>query len=367
VRYQIPSIQELRQFAELIAPAADNTSAKARITLAPEEYVKCLDYHGITLLALQTGRLPETVAALLNQRKALMVANDDLKQRALIELFNAFAAAGLRRSVLFKGSALAYSIYPKPWLRPRTDSDVLIDRDDFAEFEDVFYQLGYQKLFAIEGKYISYQSTFSKHLAGQSAINIDCHWRINNRQTLAKSYTVDQLLENGNSLTTLSNNIVIPSNVDSLIIACLHRLGHHLNDERLTWLHDIHLLANELTGEDWQTVIKQCKDKQLSAITLDALQLCKDLFNTPVDQLVIDELSRLSAVREPSQIFLQRDLAEWRYFWHDLKAMDKLADKLRLIIENLIPSPSYVRQQMKTKSAFVAYFMRFTRGLRRII
>ena len=364
MNHDIPSFEELSQFAQLIQPRP-SVDHKA-ISLSVEDYIARLDYHGIALLALQMGLLPSEVADALNQRKTMMVANDALKQRALVELFDSFANEGLNRSVLFKGSALAYSLYPQPWLRPRTDSDLLIDEADFTKFEKAFNKLGYQKLFAIEGKHISYQSTFSKRLAGKSVMNIDLHWRINNRQILSQSFNVDQLLESNNQLDQLSNNINIPSAVDSLLIASLHRLGHHLDDERLTWLYDIHLIASSLSKDDWQAVIKKCEQKQLAAITLDALNLCHALFATEIDQQGLAQLQTLNLNKEPSQLFLQRDLPEWRYFWHDLSAMQSISEKLRLILENLIPSPAYVRQQMNTKSALVAYVKRFIRGLKRI-
>lgn len=364
MRYDIPTFEELSQFAQLIQPKS-SVDIKP-FSLSVEDYIARLDYHGITLLALKAERLPSDVAKALSQRKAMMVANDALKQRALIELFNAFANQGLTRSVLFKGSALAYSLYPQPWLRPRTDSDILIEQSDLAQFEQIFNKLGYQKLFAIEGKHISYQSTFSKHLAGKSAINIDLHWRINNRQILAQCFSVDQLLESNSQLNSLSKNINIPSTVDSLLIASLHRLGHHLNDERLTWLYDIHLIASDLSNDDWQAVIKKSEQKQLAAITLDALTLCHTLFATELDKNALVQLQTLSLNKEPSQLFLQRDLPEWRYFWHDLSAMESLTEKLRLIMENVIPSPAYVRQQMNTKSALAGYIKRLFRGLKRI-
>ena len=360
-----PSLPELDFYASLL-----NSSARILPRpsgLSDHEFVQQLDYHGITMLVEQAGNLPQGVVQLLGPRKALMVASEALKNKALIELFDAFSSAGLQRNILFKGGALAYSIYSKPWLRPRSDTDCLIDQSEHPQFAQVLFDLGYKKSFAIEGKYVSYQHTYSKQLAGQSMMNIDLHWRINNRQALANTYSVDKLIETSSSLSMLSDSIKIPHPSDSLLIASLHRLGHHPNEERLTWLNDIHLLANALNeGNDWPLLCTKAREKRLAGITVDSLNYTKRLFATNISKEPWAELRAAAAIKEPSQVFLNRELPEWRYFLSDLATLQGWGNKLRLIYENVLPSPDYVRQQMGTKSALIAYFKRAMRGLARI-
>ncbi len=359
-------ISELTFYAELINQRNHGKQQRRDNIQSSNELLDKLDYHGITLLALENATLDSEVINLIGPRKAMMVANEALKKNALIELFDAFDKENLNRQVIFKGSALAYSLYPKPWLRPRTDSDCLINENDFSAYEKIFEHLGYQKLFAVEGKLISYQSTFSKNLAGNSMVNIDLHWRINNRQILAKTYTVDELILDGKNLSLDDSQITIPSNVDSLLISCIHRLGHHHTEERLTWLNDINLLANTLSANEWQSLLEKASSKQISAITLDALALCVELFNTSFPHEIKDKLLELSQQKELSQIFLKRNLPEWKYFYYEIKALKNWNTRLLLINENIFPSPSYVRQQMQTKSTILAYIKRFWRGLKRV-
>jgi len=362
-----PSQKQLETFAGLITKQDDSHCVPP--SLDPSEldhYIQALDYHGITMLALQNNTLPKAIVKRLKSRKAMMVANEALKQQALCELFESFDNAGLTRNILFKGSALAYTVYEHPWLRPRSDSDCLIDQSEYADFVQIFEQLGYQKLFAIEGRHLSYQQTFSKPLAGKSVINIDLHWRINNRQTLARLFNVSELIKSSEPLHKLSDVIKVPSTIDSLLIASLHRLGHHHNEERLTWLWDIHLLASQFKHDDWQMLCTKATDKQMAAITLDALQYCRRLFGLKIPGNTNDALSNAAQTKEPSQLFLSRDLSEWQYFIKDIKALSGLRNKLELLIENLFPSPAYIRQQMGTKSAALGYLKRIARGVRRI-
>jgi len=361
----IPDEHELSHFANLISEQTKQQSSDYEnlLGLSKENYLSKLDYHGITLLAQANNRLPADLEQIVAQRRAMMVANSVLKQNALIELFDAFSAAGLS-SVLFKGGALAHTIYPQPWLRPRTDTDVLIRPQDLEQFSVIFEQVGYQKQFAIEGKYVSYQTTFSKALAGDSVMDIDLHWRINNRQSLAKAYDLDSLSLDGQTLSQLPANILVPNHTDSLLISSLHRLGHHHNEERLAWLYDIHLLASALSDDQWQTLAKKATSKKICAITLDALLNCQRWLGTAIPEPVINSLKNKQD--EPSAVFLKRNLPEWRYFVADMKAMPTVSAKFGLLRENILPSPDYVRQQMGTESAMLAYTKRFIRGIKRV-
>ena len=326
-----------------------------------------LDYHGITLLALELENLDSETCQLIGKRKTMMVANDALKRHAMIELFTSFQSSGIEKTVLFKGSALAYSVYDKPWLRPRSDSDCLIDAQQLGQYQQVFENLGYQKLFAIEGRYLSYQSTYSKMLSSGSAINIDLHRRISNRQILASVFTAKELFIRGTQVKLLDNSITIPSTVDSILISCLHRLGHHLSEERIAWLNDINLLTARLATQDWHSLLDRARNKKISAITLDALLLCQQLFDTQLPSDVVREFQNAARKTEASSVFLKRDLPTWRYVWADLRSMPSFTAAALLVFENLFPRPAYIRRQMQTDSAAWGYTKRFWRGVKRLL
>ena len=370
---ETPEQKELRYLASLIRPVKnDNSIINTESVNKPNglddsNIVERMDHHGITLLALRANTLSESVTKSLQSRKAMMAANTTLKTNTLINVFNRFNKAGLQKCILFKGMALAHTHYPEPWLRPCSDSDCLIAPSERKKFDNAFQKLKFEKLFAIEGELLSYQSSYARLLTGKTALNIDLHWRINNRQILAKTYDLSELSERATSIESLGHSVLLPSAVDSIIIACLHRLGHHANDERLIWLYDIHLLANSLNEGDWNELCLLCKDKQLAAITLDALKICNDLLGTEIPSQVEQSLKELARRKEASKLFLQRQLSEWRIFTQDLKALDGIALKLQLIGEHLFPSSDYIREQMGTDNLFFGYTQRFFRGLKRII
>lgn len=347
---------ELKDYANLL---------KQPPALAAEINLATLDYHGITLLAHANAALPEQLAGELQQRRAMMIANETLKSKALAELSAACAEQGLT-PILFKGTALAYAVYPQPWLRPRTDSDLLVSMQEAEQFKNVCTELGYQKLFAIAGDYVSYQATYSRALTAQVALNIDLHWRINNRQILARAFNKQELLARA---TPHANclGFVIPNNVDSLIIACLHRLGHHHREERLAWLYDIHLLAQQLAAPEWQCLAATVIEKKLAAITLNGLQISSELFGTELPAAVMRRLQAAAYSSEPSAIFLDRELAEWRIFFHELRALPDFSTRCLWLRENLLPDAQYTKRQMGSNSALIAYSKRFWRGCKRLV
>jgi len=360
-----PTLISIEALAGLLT---GKTSISELPDISDSELLDALDYHGITLLASEHNVLPPSLNAKLAQRKAMATANEVIKQTALAELFNAFFVAGLH-SVMFKGSALAYSIYEKPTLRPRSDTDVLISPKDKTNVDAIFAQQGFNKVFAIEGDFVSHQSTYGKHLLAGTYLNIDLHWQINNRQMFARTFNARGLSNTSEELSrlgdaSLCHPVEIPSKIDSLLIAAVHRAGHHNKEERLAWFYDIHLLANNLSKPQWAILTEAAIDKKIANITVDALLASQKYFSTKLDTEALEHLQSIE--NEPSRIFLNTNLSERHYFWADLQSLQSVSKKFKFLQETLIPSPSYIRQQMGTRSATAGYIKRLVRGLKRV-
>lgn len=323
-----------------------------------------LDYHGIALLALQHSDLPFDLRAQLKARQAMLVANEALKREALREL-SAACSAAQQSPILFKGTALAYQQYPQPWLRPRTDVDLFIDPQVKPQLETLLQDIDFEKLFAIEGDFVSYQSTYAKALTDKVALNLDLHWRISNRQILASCFSYEELFTSAEEIPALG--LSAPSRVHQLLIACLHRLGHHNKEERLAWLYDIHLLTRQLPANEWRAVAQLAERKGIACLTLDALSLCTALFATEVPEHITAALQTAADKGEAAAIFLQRELPEWRVFSHELRAVRGFSNKIRLLREHLFPSSAYMRERTDQHNLLAAHLQRWRRGLRRII
>ena len=327
---------------------------------------KLLNYHGVTALSLYENTKKAINTDQEKDKLPLMVANESIKSTELKRILSGLNDRGLTRFLLFKGTALAYSIYEKPWLRPRTDTDILINESELNKFVDAFTQLGYCREFAIDGDLISYQCTFSKHLAGNAHMHIDVHWRISNRQCLATVFNTEELLQRALPINKLSNYAQTPNNIDCLVLACQHRLGHHHTEERLIWLYDIHLLANSLNKQDWGEFLKIVEQKRLSNICLDGLQSAQRYIGTDIVPEVIKQLETLAQNDEPSAIFLNRSLSNWQILINDLRSISSVSNKFRFVFQILVPKPSYIRLKMKTRYASWGYIKRALQGLKKL-
>jgi hypothetical protein len=78
---------------------------------------------------------------LVNAERA-EAALEIVRHQDLSVLLRAFDRAGVPL-LLFKGAALAYSRYPRPWLRPREDTDILVRPADRRRAEDLIAAAGY--------------------------------------------------------------------------------------------------------------------------------------------------------------------------------------------------------------------------------
>jgi hypothetical protein len=63
----------------------------------------------------------------------------------------ALTEAGLL-TILLKGAALAYTLYPDPALRPMSDLDLLIHPQDLKQAVQVIQSMGYRKMESTSGK-----------------------------------------------------------------------------------------------------------------------------------------------------------------------------------------------------------------------
>jgi len=340
--------QSLGRLAQYLAPKEPHDP----ITLT----LPTLDYHGVTMLAYAAGHVQEPLRSELKARRANSIANEMLKRTELMTLAALMEQAGLT-PIAFKGTALAYSLYEEPWLRPRTDLDLLIDTTQISEIEAVFNHSGYKKRFAIEGELVSHQSTYSKRLSKNTWLDIDLHWKISNRHLLAHAFNHSELLKRAQVLPALGLNV--PAYVDSLLIACLHRLGHHHQEERLAWLYDIALLAKALNESEWQEVQQIALEKRIAQITLDGLTAAAGVFDFAPPAAVLSALA--NSKDEPSAIFTQRDTPEWRIFLQELRALPNTRQKWLWLRETLLPKPAYLRQQMQEDSLFKAHSQRILR------
>jgi hypothetical protein len=267
------------------------------------------------------------------------VLTDAVRVRELARVLRACEDAGAM-PVVFKGAALAHTHYAASWYRPRADADVLIAPDSRERVFGVLRGLGYERCNLISGDLVMYQAAFDRvdRLGIEHALDI--HWRIANPQVVSQVLSHHELVERSVTVRIEDYPMRVPSAVDSLILACVHRVAHHPDLEKPFWIEDIHLLASRLEPSEWQTFVARAADRSICAICVQGLTRAQERFETPLPADVLTTLSETTS--EPSALFMRRGLRPVDRLVSDLRTVGPFA-AVSLMREHLFPPTTYMR------------------------
>jgi len=290
------------------------------------------------------------------------VAVEALRTAALKELTDAFSRRRVP-SLLIKGAALAFTHYARPFLRPRSDTDLVIARERRDEAEGVLAEIGYVRDAEPDADVASAQRHFTRTRAGLVDA-VDLHWRIVNPQAFAGP------LDDFGAL--VSRSVAVPSlgaartvaPMDALLIACVHRVAHHQDRVHLLWLWDIHLLASAATRQDLEAFAARAADCAMGAVSARSLALARECFDTPVHDDVLSELQGRAA-GESSARFIGGGMRLVDIASADLRAAATWSRRLQLAREHLLPGPAYMRSiypRCPGSMLPLAYVHRIVRG-----
>jgi len=315
----------------------------------------CSDYHGVQpLLHERLGALDWPAAVLQELRiVALGRAMWELRhQQVLASALAALAAIGIR-PVLFKGTALGYSLYANPVLRARGDTDLIVAPESRGAVDTTLTALGFIRDMAVSGDFVSYQACYTREEDDDEAHTLDLHWRVSNSELLAQLFTYDELHRHAQALPKLCPQALAASPVHALLLACMHRATHkqnpmyvqgvaHYGGDRLIWLYDIHLLANSFTAAQWDEFSRLAKVKGLRAVCLEGFENAHTRFHTKFPDAVVAALAR-RGIAEPAASYLGG--SRLRQQWMDFCAIAGGRNKLRFLHESVFPSETYMRHK----------------------
>lgn len=284
----------------------------------------------------------------------IAVLTDAVNVRELNNVLAAYEQAGAL-PVVFKGAALAHSHYAESWQRPRADADVLIALESRDRVFEILQGMGYQRLPLISGDLVMYQAPFVRvdHLGIEHALDI--HWRIANPQLLSHVLTHDELVSRSVTMMVEGYRMRVPSPVDSLLVACIHRVAHHPDGEEPIWIEDIHRLAARLDVREWTAFVERATSKSVRAICLDGLQRAQECFHTAIPFEVLRALD--GAGSEASAEFLRRRRPVDQLMM-DLRALRPSA-AARLMREHLFPPAEYMNAKygVRNRALLPAYYL----------
>ena len=303
--------------------------------------------HGVASLLSTASTIsswPSTLRDRLVQHRRAAAAAEIVRQQGHVEVLGALADSAVNALVM-KGAALAYTHYSHPWLRPRLDFDLLVAPDDRKNAAETMGKLGYQPATHFAGELVTYQSQLRRTDRLGFIDRVDLHWRIANPQVFASTFTWDELNRESVPVPQLGPAARTLSSVHALLLACLHRVAHHANSDRLIWLYDIRLLVEAMSPEEIERAAAMASAKSLQAITSAGVQRAMALVAAGGSRSGIERLlERTDDVTGRGAEFLNHDRAKVDELVSDLRALPGWGARLRLIREHLLPPAAYMRK-----------------------
>ena len=324
----------------------------------PRAHLEALQEHAVAPLAY--ARLPHSSLREIALRAA---AAEALRLEDLRALLGAFARHDLR-VLIIKGTALAYDVYDAPELRPRADTDLLIDRADVDLARAAFAELGYDARVLSGDPHANRQQAFARTDNFGVEHVYDLHWDIANTPVVRDALRFDELLARSMTLPRIGQAARAPSHVDALLLACIHRVAHHHDSDRLIWLYDIHLLRAAMSATEHEELWRRAAERRVVAICDRSIELAEEWFgggwhgrapSIPPD--------------EPSAAFLDRTRRRGAVLAADLEALGWRA-RMERLRDLALPPRAFMRAAFPRapRAALpLLYLYRGARGVLRLL
>ena len=253
-------------------------------------------------------------------------------------VLGALANSGVS-AILIKGTPLAYTVYDAPALRTRNDTDVLVAEPDVPAAQQVMASLGYATTVHCDDLFSQFEVQKTDRFGVLHVF--DVHWKISTQPVFQSVLTYDEMLSRAALVPALGPHARAAGAVDALLLACIHPVMHHRNEERVLWMYDVHLLAERLSSDQFDEFAVLARGREVAAVCSHELSRAQSLFGTVVPPAVLARLAR-GGSGEPSADYL----ASQRRWHHELassvRGTPRFGDRVKLLRNVLLPSPGYM-------------------------
>lgn len=321
-----------------------------------EDEVRLLVDHGVAPLIYATQALPE-----LRRAAIQAAAVESLRAEDLRGVLSALATRGLD-VVITKGTALAYDVYPAPELRPRGDVDLLVAPEQADATMEAFRAIGFREQLTSGDEHGLRQVTLSRADGHGVRHDYDLHWDVANTPVFASTLRFRDVAKL--PLPHLGPHAWGLAHPDALLLACIHRVAHHHDSERLIWLVDIALLRDRMTGDEHRRFWCQAADARVVGVCRRSIELADAWLSRSPHDRAEDYLEPEALTRdEPSSAFLDRDLTYGEEMLLNFRALPWRARAQRLW-QLAFPPKAFVQQSFGTQNRLLLPWLYVRRGIR---
>jgi hypothetical protein len=313
----------------------------------PQALVDRARVHRVLSIAADTiahmPDVPPRFSAALRDAATRNAAKDLRQEAELRSLVASCVKAGID-ILLFKGAALAYSVYGRPDLRDRMDTDLMVASDRREDLHALLVQSGYEPVRHVEGSYVNYQASYILRRNDAILHGIDVHWRLANPEVFGDLPSFEVLWQHSEPLPALAAGARGFGAAHALLIACVHRVAHHRDSSLLLWFYDIHLIAQTLDHRAWQRFLDEAARARVMATCRHSLLHAAGWFHTALPSEIVAELNSVSDTTEVSASYLVSGRRRVGEMVTDLRLLPSWAARSRLMLEHLVPSRTYMRE-----------------------
>ena len=240
-------------------------------------------YHN--LQKASDGLAPRRAMEALRETYTESLANNIVASRELRGILEAFSHSQIRVIVL-KGAALAETIYSDIGLRPYSDIDLLVHKEDQPRATAKLSQLGYDLLF-------DYRLGFSQQFGHQLSyvkgdVAIDLHWHIAGLP-YSRYISVNRLWKRAIPVSINGIDALALSPEQLLIHLCLHAARHDY-----CWLFLLADISESIRHYsdvlDWELLLEEGEQYRVCFSVRSVLLLVKRLFDPPIPAFVLEYL-----------------------------------------------------------------------------
>lgn len=316
--------------------------------------VRALVEHGVAPLVYARTALPP-----LRDEAIRAAAYEPLRASDLAEVLAELAARGIEALVM-KGTALAYELYDAPELRPRSDTDLLVAQDALPRLRAAMVTLGFEENPSSGDEHGLRQAVFTR----APGMVYDVHWAATNVPVFDAVLRFDDLRSRAIALPLLGTHARGLAHVDALLLACIHRVAHHHDSDRLIWLVDVALLRERMSREDHERFWRMAAAGRVVAVCARSIAVANEwLSRSPHDGaeewLSSEELSR----EEPSRVFLDRAITHGGVMAASLRALPWRA-RLQRLRQLAFPPAEFMRHRFGSRHRLLLPWLYGYRGLR---
>lgn len=300
--------------------------------------------HLMLAATMTAGDRRQPWAAELLRELRTSAAFHERRDATLRGLLDALGAARVD-ALLIKGAALSHTHYPEPYLRPRADIDLLVDRSDVERAQRVLECGGWARDVESDAELAKGQRHYTKPLGAAGRVErVDLHWRIANPLVFARALSFDELRARAVPIPSLGAAARTLAPADALLLACIHRVAHHADDPAapaLLWLTDICLLVERLERLERDRFLAVAARESLRAVCRDGLSAAAERLDSSACAHLAASLPP-SATEEPTERLLHTT-SPFALMRADLAALASWRDRAALVREHLFPSKRYLR------------------------